>query len=95
MVISTKKESWLHRVLPERVSNLISDEEQGLSNGHIAGYLTSYSDNVAGEVNEDGVESTPHRTIGEGVHRVRNATTSVEHEEEHQHHSTPENEWAR
>jgi hypothetical protein len=99
IVTPTKKESWLHQVLPDRVSNLLSDEEQGTSNGgprRAIDYLPSsrnYSDNVAEEASEDEAESTPQRTNGGGVQKVRNAITDVEDEEEH--HSTLDNAWAR
>jgi len=102
MVTPTKKETWLHRILPESVSNLIGDEEQGSSNGgprRAIGYMPSsqaYSDNVGGEVDEDEAESTPQRTIEESVQTVRNAITNVENVvEQHHHHSATENAWTR
>jgi intergrase/recombinase len=101
MVTSTKKETWLHRVLPDSVSNLISDEEQGSSNGgprRAIGYMSSsraYSDNVAEEIDEDEAESTPQRTIEESVQTVRNAISNVETVvEQHHHHSATENAWS-
>ncbi|KAF2794544.1 hypothetical protein K505DRAFT_407462 [Melanomma pulvis-pyrius CBS 109.77] len=91
----TKRESWLHRVLPDRVSRLISDEEQGSSNGprHAIDY-PNYSDNVVEEVSEEETESTPQRTIEGGVRKARNALTGAEDEEE-EHQPTIENAWAR
>ncbi|KAF2708498.1 hypothetical protein K504DRAFT_468829 [Pleomassaria siparia CBS 279.74] len=94
----TKRESWLHRVLPDRVSRFVSDEEHGSSNGHrrAIDYLpnfNNYSDNVAEEISEDEEDATPQRTIGGGVGKVKNALTSAEHEEEQ--HPALENAWAR
>jgi hypothetical protein len=93
----TRRESWLHRVLPDRVSRLIADEENGGpgSPRRAIDYLPNfnhYRDNVAGEVEEDG-DSTPRRAIEEGVQPGGTGLLRPNREQEHPS-STVENEWA-
>lgn len=94
----TRRETWLHRVLPDRVSRLIADEEEGGSRPRRAiDYLPNfdqYRDNVAEEVDDSEEESTPRRTIEDGARTVGNALTGSA-ETENQQHASHENAWAR
>ena len=97
IVTPTQRETWLHRVLPDRVSRLIADEEGGSRPRRAIDYLPNfeqYRDNVAEEVNDSEDESTPRRAIENGARTVGNALTGS-NENETQQHSAHENAWAR
>ncbi|KAF1950995.1 hypothetical protein CC80DRAFT_215145 [Byssothecium circinans] len=96
IAIPTERESWLHSVVPDRVSRLITDEEHGGNSGRATNYLpdfNEYSDRVQEEVSDDEAESGARRTIENGAQRVTNALTGGDPEERE---NTPHaNEWLR
>ncbi|KAF2190802.1 hypothetical protein K469DRAFT_657411 [Zopfia rhizophila CBS 207.26] len=98
IVTPTRRTSWFHRVLPERLSRALGDEEQGSSSGprRQIDYLpdfSRYSDNVTAESSDSEDESTTRRAIEGGVQQVKNAVTTSGSNQEQQ--PTVENEWAR
>lgn len=100
----TQRESWLHRVLPDRVSNLIADEENGSGRPRRAiDYLPNFhryrddlnGERVAEEVEDDEGESTPQqRAIDQGVQTARDGLPGTIREQQVEH-SPLDNAWAR
>ncbi|KAF2639219.1 hypothetical protein P280DRAFT_470597 [Massarina eburnea CBS 473.64] len=100
IAVPTDRESWIHNVIPDRVSRLIADEENGGNSGRATNFLPDfnrYSDRVQEEVSDDESESGARRTIEEGTQRAKNALTSGgdEEDEEDEAHAPHENEWLR
>lgn len=97
IAIPTKRESWLHRVVPDRVSRMIADEEHGNGGSQRAiDYLPDfgrYSDRVAEEASDGEAENGTPRAIEGGAQRVKNALPGV-NSERHEEQPTVENEWA-
>lgn len=96
----TSRDNWLHKVLPDRVSGLIADGEDGGASRprRAIDYLPTsqhYTDNVAEEVEEDDQERGPQRAIDQGVQTVRNGLPSTNGEQESGRRSNPilENAW--
>ncbi|KAF2689678.1 hypothetical protein K458DRAFT_475086 [Lentithecium fluviatile CBS 122367] len=98
IAIPTQRESWLHSVVPDRISRMIADEEHGNGGSQRAiDYLPDfnrYSDRVEEEASEGETESGPQRAIEGGAHQVRSALGGGANEEEQQHPHV-ENEWVR
>ncbi|KAI4625638.1 hypothetical protein J4E81_002565 [Alternaria sp. BMP 2799] len=96
IAIPTQKESWLHRIAPERISRMIADERNGDTEprraiDYIPGYNSNrYSDRIEEETEEDSQDSV--RAIEEGNRRLDGALPG--HVERDQQPSV-ENEWAR
>ncbi|KAF2273330.1 uncharacterized protein EI97DRAFT_161140 [Westerdykella ornata] len=93
IVTPTQRESWLHRVLPARVSRLISDEERGTS-GRPRGAIdyVPYRDNVAEEVDdEDRYDATRPAIEGRTIRHVPPEPNG----EQDQSRSGVENVWER
>jgi len=82
--------AWIHRVLPDRISRIIGDEEGGDSGQRrVIGYHAvdnRYTDGIiTEEEEEEGAEQdvAPRRAIGEGPQNVKNnilTSGSSEHE---------------
>ena len=89
IVTPTKRDSWLHRALPGRVSELMSDEEQGFSDPQRA---IRYRDDLIAEVEDDEHEDRPQRAIDQGVQTGRNAVPGSNRGQEH---LALDNAWAR
>jgi len=94
IVVPTHKESWLHRVAPERLSRMLADESHGDTESRRAiDYVTShnrYSDSIEDETEEE--EASPDRAIEEGNRRLDSALPG------HlvgNNQPSIENEWAR
>jgi len=94
IVVPTHKESWLHRVAPERLSRMLADESHGDTESRRAiDYVTShnrYSDRIEDETEEE--EASPDRAIEEGNRRLDSALPG------HlvgNNQPSIENEWAR
>ncbi|KAF2036332.1 hypothetical protein EK21DRAFT_84028 [Setomelanomma holmii] len=97
IAIPTQKESWLHRVAPDRISRMIADERHGDTEprraiDYIPGY-NRYSDRVEEEEEEDQDENTRNgRAIEEGNRRLNNILPAPLGQDQQ---PTVENEWAR
>lgn len=95
IAIPTQKESWLHSVVPDRISRMIADERHGNTEprraiDYVPGY-NRYSDRI--EEDEDDVENTcTGRTIEEGNGRLNNALPGNVLGDQQ---PTVENEWTR
>ncbi|KAH7359932.1 hypothetical protein BKA66DRAFT_426415 [Pyrenochaeta sp. MPI-SDFR-AT-0127] len=96
IAIPTQRESWLHRIAPDRISRMIADERNGGNDepqraiGYISSY-SRYSDRV--EEEDDHAQSlSPERAIEEGNRRLNSVLPG--HLERDQQ-PTVENEWAR
>ncbi|KAH8730563.1 hypothetical protein GQ44DRAFT_768324 [Phaeosphaeriaceae sp. PMI808] len=76
IIIPTKKESWLHRVAPDRISRMLADERHGGSESrHAIEYNTGingYSDRVEEDVEGQDESSNPVRATEEGTRRIEN-----------------------
>lgn len=96
----TRRETWLHRVLPDRISRLIADEEQGDNRPRRAiDYLPTsdrYRDNMAEaeEVDDSDDEAVTRRAIENSANNVGNILTGSIRTEE-RHITSHENAWAR
>lgn len=94
----TRGKTWLHRVLPDRVSRHIADEEEGSRPRRAIDYLPNfdqYRDNVAEEVHDsEEEESAPRRVIENGARTVGNALIGST-DSDNQQHASHENAWAR
>jgi hypothetical protein len=96
IVIPTQKESWLHRIAPDRLSRMIADERHGGSEeprraiGYVHGY-NRYSDRVEEEEDDDH-QRIPERAIEEGNRRL-NSVLPGQLERDQQ--PFVDNEWAR
>ncbi|KAF1939142.1 hypothetical protein EJ02DRAFT_265037 [Clathrospora elynae] len=96
IAVPTQKESWLHRVAPDRISRMIADERNGGSEeprraiDYVPGY-NRYSDRVEEEDDQDG-ERSPERAIEEGNRRINSALPGHLGQDQL---PTVENEWAR
>ncbi|ORX99286.1 hypothetical protein BCR34DRAFT_139767 [Clohesyomyces aquaticus] len=102
IAIPTNRSSWLHRVLPGRVSEILTDEEQATTNGRARAidYHSSYDryrDDPLAEVTDSEDESTPQRGIEPGpASQVTDAVTAgVDQPDLEQHDEPTENTWAR
>jgi hypothetical protein len=101
IAIPTQSESWLHRVLPNTISDFVAAEEHGRRSGsrRAIDYLPNFSqyrDNAAEEVSDEErePEQNGQRTIGESAGQARNGLLDANHERGQQQ-STLENEWTR
>lgn len=96
ITIPTQRESWLHRIAPDRISRMIADERHGGSDeprraiDYIPGY-SRYSDRVEEEAEDDDMNSG--RAIEEGNRRINNVVLPGHLAPDQQ--PTVENEWAR
>lgn len=98
IVVPTQRDSWLHRIAPDRISRIIDDEEHG-NNGpqRAIDYLPNFSryqDNAAEEVSDSETARGAQRTIENGVQQAKNAHPGRSNEGEPQH-ANAENEWSR
>ncbi|KAF2131220.1 hypothetical protein P153DRAFT_365811 [Dothidotthia symphoricarpi CBS 119687] len=95
IAIPTQRESWLHSVVPDRISRVIADEEHGSGGSQRAiGYLPDfarYTDRVEEERDED-EQDTPNRAIEGGANQVNGALPGSAQRDQP---PTAENEWAR
>lgn len=90
IAIPTQKESWLHKIAPDRISRMIADERNGDTEprraiDYIPG-LNRYSDRVQEEEEED-----QQRATEEGNRRLTNALPGPVGPGQ----PSIENEWAR
>ncbi|KAF1851685.1 uncharacterized protein K460DRAFT_39306 [Cucurbitaria berberidis CBS 394.84] len=96
IAIPTQRESWLHRVAPDRISRMIADERHGGSEeprraiDYVPGY-NRYSDRVQEEDEQDD-DLNSRRAIEEGNRRLTNALPGPLDRDQQ---PTVENEWAR
>jgi hypothetical protein len=93
IVIPTERESWLHSVVPDRVSRMIADEENSGNSGRATNFLDSYTDRVQEEVSDDENESGPRRAIEGGAQQVKNTSPGVNADEDE--NAVHENAWSR
>ncbi|CAA9960286.1 hypothetical protein PTMSG1_03691 [Pyrenophora teres f. maculata] len=95
IVVPTQKESWLHRIAPERLSRMLADERHGDTEPHHAiGYPSShnrYSDRIEEEVEEEEEERSPERAIEEGNRHLDSALPGHLTRD----NQPSDNEWAR
>ncbi|KAF2263247.1 hypothetical protein CC78DRAFT_289082 [Lojkania enalia] len=101
IIVFPQHTPWLRRALPDRVSRLFIDEEQGTTNNsrrRAIDYLPNfnrYSDRVAAEPSDsEEEEHAPERAVDEGIQHVRNALPDPSQEEERPHPAI-ENDWSR
>ncbi|KAF2016879.1 hypothetical protein BU24DRAFT_387707 [Aaosphaeria arxii CBS 175.79] len=101
IVYPTKRDSWLHRVMPEQLRQMILEARQQHGDGdggprRAIDYLPTYRDRVEEEDVTDeedgGVESQGRRAITEDRERERSALSEMA---DGQHSSIVENEWTR
>ncbi|CAI6253273.1 unnamed protein product [Periconia digitata] len=100
IAVPTERESWLHSVVPDRVSRIIAadDEESGGGGSRPnIGFLTAsngYSDRVQEEISDDegGARGGARRAIEGGVQQVRSA---LDGQPEEPDHAPDENAWLR
>jgi hypothetical protein len=95
IAIPTQKESWLHRVAPDRISRMIADERHGDTESrsaidYIPGY-NRYSDRIEEDEEPPEVERTG-RAIEEGNGRVNSVFPGAVGRDQQ---TGVENEWAR
>ncbi|KAF2866160.1 hypothetical protein BDV95DRAFT_585010 [Massariosphaeria phaeospora] len=89
IAIPTKRESWLHQVVPDRVSRIIADEEHSSSGGlrRAIDYRPNghgYRDNEAEEVSDDSdAETRPQRTLESGAQQAKNSRPGGNGEQQH------------
>ncbi|KAF1830465.1 hypothetical protein BDW02DRAFT_100340 [Decorospora gaudefroyi] len=91
IAIPTQRESWLHRVAPDRISRMIADERHGNTEPRAAIEYNRYSDRVH-EENEDEDQTNSQHAIEEGNRRLNNVLpgpVGVDRQ------PSVENEWAR
>ena len=91
----TQKDSWLHRIVPERVSRIIAGEESGATNprraiDYVPGYNHGYSDRIEEEAEEDA--QLPGTAIEAGNHRADHVFPAHLGRDRQ---PSVENEWAR
>ncbi|KAL6705552.1 hypothetical protein ACN47E_006669 [Coniothyrium glycines] len=88
IAIPTQKESWLHKVAPDRISRMIADERHGGTEEprRAIDYSPRYSDRV--EEDEDDIVNYSARTL-------ENGTQGVGHTAAREQQPAVENEWAR
>lgn len=99
IVSPTRQDSWVHQVLPDRVSRFLGEQSEDDNPRRAIDYLPTanvgrYSDRVeeADSDSEDGHRT--HNAIENGVRQVRNALPGAGHDEERPHVQV-ENEWTR
>ncbi|KAF2850897.1 hypothetical protein T440DRAFT_395941 [Plenodomus tracheiphilus IPT5] len=96
IAIPTKRESWLHKVAPDRISRMIADERNGRTESrraidYVPGF-NRYSDRVEEEEEEGQDQGADHgRFIEDGNDRLNNALPGHHGREQ----TAVENEWAR
>ncbi|PVI07151.1 hypothetical protein DM02DRAFT_714643 [Periconia macrospinosa] len=107
IVVPTKRESWLHRVVPDGVSRLIAgdhgnvNDEEGGGSRAVAGLLpqSAYLDRVQEEISDDdegGERSGVRRAIERRVQGVGNAFAAGDRGDEEREDAVPEeNAWLR
>jgi hypothetical protein len=97
IVFPTQQNTWVHQVLPDRVSNFLGQSNQDDTPQRAIDYLPTagrYSDRVEEALSESDDEGTPQNTVERGVRQIRNALPSTGHDEERPHMHV-ENEWSR
>ncbi|KAH7090219.1 hypothetical protein FB567DRAFT_285995 [Paraphoma chrysanthemicola] len=95
IAIPTQKESWLHRIAPDRISRMIADERNGDTEprraiDYIPGY-NRYSDRIEEEGDQD-EDTRTGRAIEEGNRRLSNILPGHIGQDQQ---PTVENEWTR
>ncbi|KAF9737942.1 hypothetical protein PMIN06_008869 [Paraphaeosphaeria minitans] len=105
IAIPTKRESWLHSVVPDRVSRMIAGEDRNSNNNNNSNdgprraidYLPDfnrYSDRVEEENSDGDVENGGRKTIKSGTERVENIFAGRS-DDAGQERERVENEWLR
>ncbi|KAF2446884.1 hypothetical protein P171DRAFT_442105 [Karstenula rhodostoma CBS 690.94] len=99
IAIPTQRESWLHSVVPDRVSRIIADEDHNDNDGsrRAIGYLPDfnrYSDRVEEDNSDGDVENGAHKTIKSGTEEVENIFEGRS-DDAGQERGPLENEWLR
>jgi hypothetical protein len=96
IAIPTQKESWLHKVAPDRVSRMIADERNGNTEPRGAiDYIPGFDRYTDSRIEEDGDEdenTRTGRTIEEGNRRLNDALPGNVLGDQQ---PAVENEWAR
>lgn len=99
IAVPTQRESWLHSVVPNRVSRMIADEgRDGDDDSRRAiDYLPNfnrYSDRVEDDTSEGEVENGARKAIKSGTQHVENVFSNRS-DENGQERGPLENEWLR
>lgn len=99
IAIPTQRESWLHNIVPDRISRMIADEEHAGNDGpHRAiDYLPNfnqYSDQVEEDNSDGDVENGAHKAIKPGTEHAENVFPG-RNDDRGQERGPLENEWLR
>ncbi|PSN61201.1 hypothetical protein BS50DRAFT_505036, partial [Corynespora cassiicola Philippines] len=96
IAVPTERESWLHKVVPGRISDFIADEEHG-SDQRAIDYLPNfnrYSDRVEEEVEDSNSHNGPQRAIEGGIQQAKNIVNGRDEDRDHES-SAVDNAWTR